>query len=124
MDGVVVEFREELLTVAELAVGIAGFSAVVAAFSRRDTYDYRDVVRFLILFTTAGVAIALAFVPSILSDLGLSGPRLWRTASLIMIAAWFAQMIPSTLRLTRDVKGAEPGEGPTRSFVLTVFVSA
>jgi hypothetical protein len=97
----VMDLRDELLTVAELAVGIAGFSAIVAAFSRQGEYHEADVARFRLLFTAAAAAVGLAFVPGLLSDSDFSGQSLWRIASAIMIAVWFAQMIPGVLGMRK-----------------------
>ncbi len=88
------ELRDELLTVAELAVGIAGFSAIVAAFFRGRRLSNVDIERFRGLLVVAGSAVALAFIPSLLESSGFSGSTLWRVASGLMIAAWFTAMIP------------------------------
>ena len=93
------EFRDELLTVAELAIGIAGFSAVVAAFAYRGDLQERDVDRFRILVTSAGAAVILAFLPSLLSGLGLSDIDLWRAASGLMAVAGLGGMIPFLIRV-------------------------
>jgi hypothetical protein len=79
---------ETLLTIAELAIGLAGFSAVVAAFTIRGELSPTDRSRFIWLFTTAFVAALLAFVPSMLSEAGLADATLWRASSGIWIVAW------------------------------------
>ena len=117
------ELRDELLTVAELAVGIAGFSAIVAMFSRQGEYHLADVNRFRALFTTAAAAVGFAFVPVLLSDFGFSGQSLWRVASAIMIALWIAQVIPTSLSI-RKLRQEDRANGPTRPFLLAVFVPA
>ena len=96
------DFRDELLTVAELAIGIAGFSAVVAAFAHRGGLQARDIDRFRILVTSAGAAIILAFVPSLLSGLGLSDVALWRTSSGLMVIAGLGGMIPFLMRVLSE----------------------
>jgi hypothetical protein len=104
------ELRDELLTVAELAIGIAGFSAVVAAFSARGHLHESDLYRFRGLIVIAATAAGLAFVPSLLSSSGVSGPTLWSTASAIMIVAWFAAVIPFGL-LMRNLR-RDPEQDP------------
>ena len=51
---------DALPTIAEMAIGLAGFSAVVAAFTIRGELSQTDRSRFLLLFTTAFVAALLA----------------------------------------------------------------
>ena len=79
---------EALLTIAEMAIGLAGFSAVVAAFTIHGELTPTDRSRFLWLFTTAFVAALLAFVPTILSEAGLADATLWRASSGTMIVMW------------------------------------
>jgi hypothetical protein len=95
------EFRDELLTVAELAIGIAGFSAVVAAFSRQDRLHELDAGRFLTLVVIAASAVVLAFLPSLLHGSGYSGPALWRAASGLMVVFWVASMVPYAQQISR-----------------------
>ena len=80
MDG-----RDELLTIAEIAVGLAGFSGVIAAFTRRGDLSAADRLRFVSLFVTAFAALVLAFVPIALAYGGFQAENLWRLSSLIMV---------------------------------------
>jgi hypothetical protein len=79
------EGRDELLTVAEIAVGIAGFSGVVAAFTQQGSLTPADRLRFLAVFVTAFSAVLLAFLPIALSYSGVGSPGVWRWSSLIML---------------------------------------
>jgi hypothetical protein len=79
---------DELLTIAELAIGIAGFSGVIAAFLQRGGLHPFDRFRFVNLFATAFIALVLAFVPLLLEDIVPSANELWRISSGIMIGAW------------------------------------
>jgi len=79
------ELHDELLTVAELAIAIAGFAAVVTAFTTRGRLHAHDIVRFRTLILTTGVAAGLAFVPSLLFSMGYSDATLWQIASTVMI---------------------------------------
>jgi hypothetical protein len=83
---------DALLTIAEMAIGLAGFSAVVAAFARSGELSPTDRTRFVWLFSTAFVAALLAFVPILLSEAALSGPTLWRWSSGVMIATWLVSI--------------------------------
>lgn len=116
------DFRDELLTVAELAIGIAGFSAVVAAFAHRGDLQERDIDRFRILITSAGAAVILAFVPSLLSGLGLSGAILWRIASGLMVVAGLGGMIPFLIRVLRERRNVDHGSHISSGVVIAVVV--
>lgn len=70
------ELRDELMTVAELAVGIAGFSAVVVAFLHGGHLNENESTRFRALIVTAGCTVGLAFVPSLLENSRFSGSPL------------------------------------------------
>jgi hypothetical protein len=83
------EASDELLTIAELAIGIAGFSGVIAAFLQHGGLHPFDRSRFVNLFFTAFSALVLAFVPILLGGVALPGNELWRISSGVMIGVWF-----------------------------------
>ena len=115
-----VEFNA-LLTVAELAVAVAGFSVVISVFITRGRLTQIDRSRFIWLFTTALITALLAFLPIILNQAGLSGEILWQSASSIMIAVWFMSFIPwvvLTLRKRRARLNAPIGYGEPFSLVI------
>ncbi len=88
------EAREELLNIAEIAVGIAGFSGVIAAFLQRGGLHQVDRVRFINLFSTAFSTLLLAYVPIVLSHLVDDPEQVWSLSSGVMIVAW---LVASTL---------------------------
>jgi len=83
---------DALMTIAEMAVGLAGFSAVVGTFARQGKLSFGDRYSFTWLFVTAFVAAVLAFAPILIADTGREGPDLWRSASVTMIAVWILQI--------------------------------
>ena len=60
--------EDALFTIAEMAIGVAGFSAIVGAFTGSQALTVSDRRRFVWLFTNAFVAALLAFVPVLLAD--------------------------------------------------------
>jgi hypothetical protein len=80
--------EDALFTIAEMAIGVAGFSAIVGAFTGSEDLTVTDRRRFVWLFTNAFMAALLAFVPVILHEAIPSGPELWRYSSLSMAVAW------------------------------------
>lgn len=84
---------DELLTIAELAVGLAGFSGIVIAFSQRGGLREADKFYFIALLASAGTAALLAFVPFLLYHTGFDGATLWAYSSIIMLLVWVAMII-------------------------------
>ena len=119
-----VDLRDELITVAELAIGIAGFSAVVVALSPHGKLHERDLQRFGGLMVLAASAVALAFVPSLLHASGLSGPALWRSASGIMVVVWVAGMLPYSLLMRRLRRSPSSAAVPSALSVAALVVPA
>jgi hypothetical protein len=72
---------DQLLTIAELAIGLAGFSAVVVGFVHRGRLSEIDRMRFIAILTLTLTGAVLAFVPHLLDLAGTSGDVLWRSAS-------------------------------------------
>jgi hypothetical protein len=72
----------------EVAIGIAGFSGIVAAVGRRGAGDWTstDQLRLRVLLTASGFAGAFAFVPFILLDTGLDAHLFWRLGTGAQIA--------------------------------------
>jgi hypothetical protein len=106
---------EELLTIAELAVALAGFSGVVVAFTRHGEFTPIDRLRFLSCLSLAMGAAVVSFVPSLLHLQGLSGPSLWQVSSLtffLFAILYFAIFPLRARRAIRDDGGAPP-TGPT-----------
>jgi hypothetical protein len=77
--------HDELLTIAEIAVGLAGFSGVIAVFIQRGGLPLADRVRFLALFVTAFTALILAFLPIALAYSGFKDQDIWRISSGTMV---------------------------------------
>ena len=86
--GVAVEHLDELMTIAEIAVGLAGFSGVVAAFLQPAGLHRVDRLRFVNLFSTAFATVVLAFVPVAIQDWTASPESLWARSSMAMAIAW------------------------------------
>ncbi len=82
------EASDELLTIAELAIGLAGFSGVVVAFTRQGALKPTDRFRFLGLFTQALTVVLLSFVPFGFHHAGQDGATLWRASSGIATLSW------------------------------------
>ena len=84
------EASDELLTIAELAIGLAGFSGVAVVFRGREGLRAVDRFRFIALFSTSLSVLVLAFVPFGFHHAGQVGPELWMGSSAVMVVFWFS----------------------------------
>ena len=89
------EGSEYLLTCAEVAVALAGFSALIIALTNRGDSNIDPVSRTVVstLIERSLVAVFLSFLPILLSGLGVSTAFLWSVCSgvlsmYIMTPAW------------------------------------
>lgn len=77
--------QEALSTVAEVSIGLAGFSGIVVAFiHRKGQMSALDRLRLGVLLVAAFAAVILVLVPFALHHLGIDGDPLWSTASVVM----------------------------------------
>jgi len=82
------DYFEGLQTIAEVAVGIAGFGGIIVAITRnRDEWESWDEIRIWGVLVPSISAVLLALLPLGLSSAGLASDALWRVASGIMVAA-------------------------------------
>ncbi len=101
------EGSDELLTIAELGVGLAGMAGLVVAFTHHGRLRPTDRYRFMALFSGALFVAALAFVPFGFHHAGKIGPALWRASSGVMAVVWVLDLWWFGIRLRPDFS-AEP----------------
>ena len=112
------EASDELLTIAELAIGLAGFSGVVIAFAHQGGLRAVDRFFFIALISIAGTAALLAFVPGVFHrahELLRSYLRAYRFAVVAFrILGQFSKTITPFPRMIQiALKGAaRPRRGP------------
>ena len=76
---------ETLSTVAELALGLAGFTGVLVVLGRQPgRFSPAESFRLAVLLVGSLSALFLSLVPLILHDFGLAGVHLWRVSSGLM----------------------------------------
>ena len=82
------DYFEGLQTIAEVAVGIAGFGGIIVTITRnRDEWESWDEIRIWGVLVPSISVVLLALLPLGLSSAGLTSDALWRVASGIMVAA-------------------------------------
>jgi hypothetical protein len=69
----------------EVAIGIAGFSGIVAAVGRRGAGHWTDAdqIRLRILLTASGASLVFSFLPFVLVDV-IEPPLVWRLGSALV----------------------------------------
>jgi hypothetical protein len=84
------EGSEILQLLAELAIGILGFSGVVAVLGRRSAGDWAPVdrTRFLWMIWATALVLASSLIPFLLYHSGIGGRPLWGWCSAIAATAW------------------------------------
>jgi hypothetical protein len=82
------EASDELLTIAELAIGLAGFSGVAVVFRGQGGLRLVDRFRFLAVLSQSLAVLILAFVPFGFHHAGQTGQALWMGSSAVMVVFW------------------------------------
>jgi hypothetical protein len=81
--------EERLTVLAEISVGLAGFSSVVVVFRRRSSsgaWRPEDAFRFKVMLEAGLVAGLFAILPGAVSGLGLGPGRMWPFLSALLLA--------------------------------------
>lgn len=90
---------EGLQTIAEVAVGIAGFGGIIVAITRdREDWESWDEIRIWGVLVPSISAVLLALLPLGLSSAGLASNALWRFSSLAMVAVGVSGFLAFGLR--------------------------
>jgi hypothetical protein len=76
---------ETLIGIAEVSIGLAGFSGVVAALQAQGHWNPWDRLRTGSLLAVALGALVLSLLPVVLDSLGMPGERVWRLSSVCML---------------------------------------
>jgi hypothetical protein len=100
--------HDELLTIAEIAVGLAGFSGVVAGFLQRGGLSAADRLRFISLFITVFATLVLAFIPIALAYGDFQDESIWRLSSIVMMLAGIAGFVSIPFAMHRMRKEIAP----------------
>jgi hypothetical protein len=94
------EHSDVFLTLAEVSVAFAGFSGIVAVFSRRDpaTWSVGDRYRFFSLVETSLVSAFLSVIPFGCAAMGLSPEMVWTVSSILFVVYTVASYVVHTLQ--------------------------
>ena len=99
---------DALQTLAEVAIGVAGFTGVISVFRRRaGGEDALSAWRTSTILTTSLASLALATIPMGLSLVGLAEPLLWRVCSaiyLLTVSLVISDVVRRRARLPDDAR--------------------
>ena len=95
--------KDILLTIAELAVALAGFSAIIGVISSRKSSSGLQInsLRLQVMLETCFMVAVAALIPVLLERFSIASPVLWRAAS----AAFLCIAIPYEFVARRRTRG-------------------
>jgi hypothetical protein len=86
-----------LTSVLEVAIGIAGFSGIVAALGGRATKMNPEARLYLrVLLTASFICILTSFLPLLLESAGVSGSKVWTIPSMVWIVLFTGVIVYRT----------------------------
>ena len=105
---------ESLLTLAEIAVTLAGFSGLVGVFRTRslDQWNPRDLLILWLILGLGGLAMVFALLPLPLFQAGLSAPVVWRATSLVFLVSLTAAIAAALIANDRLSRAGLPSRTP------------
>ena len=94
-----IEQADTLVTIAEVAVGLAGFSGIIVAIGR-EHWSESDVLSIWALLQASFGCVVLSFVPSLLAELIADEVLLWKVAVFcvlvfnltILVVDWYRML--------------------------------
>ena len=108
--------------IAEVAIGLTGFSGVFVALTRTGAFAPPEAVRLsFLLYTTLG-SLFLSLVPHALFTASLSDVLAWRVLGLLAVVHASGLLIPAQARATTwfEDPGIRPTEAPPQSHSLRI----
>ena len=109
------EGASQLGILAEVGVGLAGFSGLMFAVQSRNQAHPWETYRVLGLLSTCFHVLLLALLPAVVHSFGVTGPTLWRASSGIALAL----TLPTPILIAR----AKPEDYAPRYYRLTTALS-
>ena len=98
-----IDSQETLLTIAEVAIAIAGFSglATIVAMSTSDNQKKIETYRFQGMLINSLLVVFFAFVPILIASFGVGDLDMWRLSSCVFVALIGSRFAIVTLNTMR-----------------------
>jgi hypothetical protein len=107
------EETEYFLTVAGLALALAGFSGLVANFRRVDVHwKPQDIAGLRYIFEHAFGACFFALLPFPVYYSGAAGPLLWKVCGGFLALYLLVELAIQLVRITRSIRRLGVARGP------------
>ncbi len=116
------EGSDALAVLAEVAIGLAGFSGIVIAIRRREPAHPWETFRAVVLLGTAFCALFLALLPFAIHAFGVSGPNVWRIASAVGVLQG-AFVVPALRSMPTDFPSSPYFREATAVFATIIAVA-
>ena len=79
--------HDQLQTIAQVAIGLAGFASVATALRKQERMDSLVVLQRLTVLLVLSISVVfLSFLPVVLSGIGLDDARVWRISAAVFAA--------------------------------------
>ena len=118
--------KDELLSIAEIAVALIGFSGLIFVVRARDVTELetRDLSALAMIVSAGSIALAFSLLPLPLSHVGLSEPVFWRISSLLFGVTMVAAAGVFHFVNRRLVKSGHPERTPrlNRTALISAFL--
>jgi hypothetical protein len=117
------EHEETLLSIAEIALGLAGFGGVFVAVGRSRDAERRpaDTYRLVLLLCMALATLVLSLVPVALHALGLAGAGLWRVSNALQALVLAVLLVVFRRWRMRHLEEIRHGEAPLVAALIWVL---
>jgi len=90
----VTDFANALLTLAQVAIGLAGFSAILVALSGKPhQWTLVDAFRIRNILAFSFQSVFLSLIPFVLAFFSLPQPTLWRASLIVLTVATFGNVL-------------------------------
>lgn len=97
------EIQDAVLTIAEIAVALAGFTGIVIIFGgRKDHWSQEEVLRLRTLLRSSLSALFLSFVPVVALNLELASVGAWELSALVIGSFMAVNLVVFALRGRRS----------------------
>jgi len=105
-EGARLQASSELIGIAEIGIGMAGFAGVAAAILLRRSYQRDDQLRFLALFFATISVVVLAYIPRLFSLGGMADEAVWNWSSAAFLVV-SALALPLGVTIAREARTFE-----------------
>jgi hypothetical protein len=104
-----VEQHDLLITAAQVALGLAGFTGIASVFAKpgSEPDEYLQHLRLVGLLENSLLAVAFSLLPLVLSAAGVAETHRWQLVSVAFLITWLSQFARSYGRAFRVLRASK-----------------